>query len=315
MAKNNISGDHRIAGMEDLLRKMCTKKGYDFDTAFKGLLDYLLWLFDPDGNKPDAWRFDADDAKMFWEMSREYFTMMDAELKKGTEWYDAFGDLYMALHPGGGGKAQFFTPPSLCQITAECCMGGMDISEAHGQRTPFGQRICINDPASGSSRLLLAGAAIFKRLQRDQLGYDDVQQTARRPYLIAEDLDFNCVKMSAINMAVHGCFGEAVCHDSLCDPEGVMLGYIVNETMWRFPTNIPSIRKYTDPMRFVCTTSMMRRRRAQEQKEQSQECVSDCCKATPDSHSDTVQPKGMETSPIVTSEKVKKSQPQQLTLW
>ena len=315
MAKNNISGDHRIAGMENVLRQMCTKKGYDFDTAFKGLLDYLLWLFDPDGNKPDGWRFDGEDAKMFWAMSREYFTMMNEELSKGTEWYDAFGDLYMALHPGGGGKAQFFTPPSLCQITAECCMGGMDISEAHGQRTPFGQRICINDPASGSSRLLLAGAAIFRRLQRDQLGYDDVQQTARRPYLIAEDLDMNCAKMSAINMAVHGHFGECVCHDSLCDPEGVMLGYIVNETMWPFPTNIPSIRKYTDPMRFVCTTSMMRRRRAQEQKEQSQECVSDSCKATPDSHSDTVQPKGMETSPIVTSEKVKKSQPQQLTLW
>ena len=317
MAKGNISGDHRIAPMENLMRQMCQKKGYDFDTAFKGLLDYLLWLFDPDGNKPDGWRFDSDDAKMFWAMSREYFTMISAELQNGTEWYDAFGDLYMALHPGGGGKAQFFTPPSVSQVTAEVCMSGMDISEAKGCRTPFGQRICINDPAAGSSRLLLAGAAIFRRLQRDVLGYDEVQQTARRPYLIAEDLDYNCVKMSAINMAVHGCFGECVCHDSLCEPESVRLGYIVNEAMWPFPTSIPSIRKYTDPMRFVCTTSMMARRKALEQQqptdrqksedvlplgggEQSQESgVSDFTPETP--LSDTVQ--------------VKEKKPVQLTLW
>ena len=54
-------------------------------------------------------------------------------------------------------------------------------------------------------------------------------------------------------MAMHGCFGEAVCHDSLCEPDKVRLGYIVNESMWPFPTNVPSIRKEKDPMRFVAT--------------------------------------------------------------
>ena len=54
-------------------------------------------------------------------------------------------------------------------------------------------------------------------------------------------------------MAVHGCFGEAVCHDSLCEPDKVRLGYIVNESMWPSPTNVPSIRKEKDPMRFVAT--------------------------------------------------------------
>ena len=161
-------------------------------------------------------------------------------------------------------------------------------------------------------------------MQRDDLGYDDIQQTAHRPYLIAEDLDYNCVKMSAINMAVHGHFGECVCHDSLCDPDKVMIGYIVNETMWPFPTNIPSIRKYNDPLRFVCTTSMMKRlkyyeeldKREKQQPtdrkksedvlplgggEQSQESgVSDFTPETP--LSDTVQPK-------------EKKEAVQLTLW
>ena len=36
-------------------------------------------------------------------------------------------------------------------------------------------------------------------------------------------------------------------------PTKVRLGYIVNESMWPFPTNVPSIRKEMDPMRFVAT--------------------------------------------------------------
>ena len=291
---NGYLGDQRIRPMEMLMRKMCQQKGYDLDTAFKGLLDYLLWLFDPEGNKPDGWRFDHADAMMFRDMAQAYFQMISEELKR-SEWYDAFGDLYMALHPGGGGKAQFFTPPSVCQVTAECCMAGKDITSAEGSNTTFGKRVCINDPAAGSARLLLAGANIFKRLQRDELGYDEIMQASRRPYLIADDLDYNCVKMAAINMAVHGCFGEAICHDSLCEPDKVRLGYIVNESMWPFPTNVPSIRKEMDPMRFVATRLWAMRGSADRktidnEPEQSQESgVSDFTPETP--LSDPVQPK------------------------
>jgi type I restriction enzyme M protein len=289
--------------MEMLMRKMCQQKGYDLDTAFKGLLDYLLWIFDPEGNKPDGWRFDHADAMMFRDMAQAYFQMISEELKR-SEWYDAFGDLYMALHPGGGGKAQFFTPPSVCQVTAECCMAGKDITSAEGSNTTFGKRVCINDPAAGSARLLLAGANIFKRLQRDELGYDEIMQASRRPYLIAEDLDYNCLKMAAINMAVHGCFGECVCHDSLCEPGEVRLGYIVNEMMWPFPTNIPSIRRYTD-RRFVCTAHWLQREAAlKAEKEQSQESVG--------ADSNNVAPAPTLSDPVQVE---KPKQPQQLSLW
>jgi type I restriction enzyme M protein len=267
-------------------------------------LDYLLWIFDPEGNKPDGWRFDHADAMMFRDMAQAYFQMISEELKR-SEWYDAFGDLYMALHPGGGGKAQFFTPPSVCQVTAECCMAGKDITSAEGSNTTFGKRVCINDPAAGSARLLLAGANIFKRLQRDELGYDEIMQASRRPYLIAEDLDYNCVKMSAINMAVHGCFGECVCHDSLCEPGEVRLGYIVNEMMWPFPTNIPSIRQYTDPRRFVCTAHWLQREAVlKAEKEQSQESVG--------ADSNNVAPAPTLSDPVQVE---KPKQPQQLSLW
>lgn len=260
---NGYLGDQRIRPMEIMMHKMCSKKGYDLDTAFKGLLDYLLWMFDPEGRKPDGWRFDNEDAMMFLDMAKTYFQMMDEQLKQ-VEWYDAFGDLYMALHPGGGGKAQFFTPSSVCQVTAEVCMRDARITEQQGRKTPFGHRTCINDPAAGSSRLLLAGAAVFKKLQKDEMGYDDILCATHRPYLVAEDLDYNCVKMSAINMMMHGHFGECVCHDSLCEPDAVRLGYIVNESMWPFPTNIPSIRRYDDPRRFVVTSYWIQRKKESE---------------------------------------------------
>jgi len=256
---NGYLGDQRIREMETLMRKMCQQKGYDLDTAFKGLLDYLLWLFDPDGQKPDGWRFDAQDSEMFRQMSQAWALTMERELKAG-QWYDAFGDLYMALHPGGGGKAQFFTPPSVATVTAHSCLAGLDLKEAKGTDTTFGHRVTISDPAAGSSRMLLAGAVIFRQMQHDQLGYDAVKQAAYRPYLVAEDLDYNCVKMSAINMAIHGCFGECVCHDTLCEPGTVRLGYVVNELMWPFPTDIPSIRRYTDPRRFVSTRLWLQRK-------------------------------------------------------
>lgn len=306
---NGYIGDKRIRQMETLMRKMCQMKGYDLDTAFKGLLDYLLWLFDPDGIKPEGWRFDSTDAKMFYDMSMAYFQMMHEELENGTEWYDAFGDLYMALHPGGGGKAQFFTPPCLCQITAELCIDGKDVVEAEGLDTTFGRRVCINDPAAGSSRLLLAGASIFRRLQHDQLGYDEIRQSSRRPYLIAEDMDYNCVKMSAINMAVHGCFGECICHDSLCEPDQVRLGYIVNESMWPLPSNVPSIRRYTDPMRFVATRVWAIKKQLKEQNNGER------YRKTIEDNSEHRRDADPHRAPETTSERKGNKQPQQLSLW
>ena len=80
MAKTSLTGDNRIAEMEGILRKMSTKKGYDLDTTFKGFIDYLLWMFDPEGTKPDVWRFDTSDAKMFYDAAVSYFKLMDEVL-------------------------------------------------------------------------------------------------------------------------------------------------------------------------------------------------------------------------------------------
>lgn len=299
---NGYLGDQRIRPMEMLMRKMCQQKGYDLDTAFKGLLDYLLWLFDPEGKKPDGWRFDHADAMMFRDMAQAYFQMISEELKR-SEWYDAFGDLYMALHPGGGGKAQFFTPSDVANVVAEVNLSGIDIEKTEGTLTPFGHRITINDPAAGSSRMLMAGAGIVTRKMEMELGWDANKVYANRPYIIAEDLDMNCVKMSAINIMMHGYFGECVCHNTLEEPHACHLGYFINETMWPFPSGIPSIRKCNDARKFCCTSLWAAKKRQREQQ------LTDRNDAT------AVLPLGGEVAAPSSDLPKEKKQPQQLTLW
>lgn len=273
---NGYIGSRDIRAMEKLMRSMCQRKGYDFDTAFKGLIDFILWQFDveqlelgTEGERkpPEGWRFDSEDADMFCDMMMEYLKLMESVSQNGM-WYDAFGDLYMSLHSGGGGKGQFFTPDAVCNALATVELSDYDKEYLKNppNKTSFGKRIVINDAACGSSRLLLAADVALREKMRAVTDWPEALIMARRPYLCGEDLDFNCVKMSAINMMMHGCYGEVVCHDSLIEPEAVRLAYIVNETMWPFPTGIPCIRRVSDPKRLYIARHWIERRRQQEQK-------------------------------------------------
>lgn len=252
MAKIDKTNDSAITPLYKMLTSMCGRTGYTPDAVFEGLLDYIIGYLNPSltPEPVEGWKFKPQDTQTFYEMMRTVCDIYTKEIPH-RGWYDPFGDLYMAIHSGGGGKAQFFTPPSVAQVVAETNLAGWD--EPQGQQTPFGHRITISDCAAGSGRMPLAGYAVILRKMQTEWGYTAVQTEARRPFISCEDLDYNCVKMSAINMAFHGCFGEAVCHDSLSEPDKVRLGYVVNEAMWPFPSGIPSIRKEMDPMRFVCT--------------------------------------------------------------
>ena len=305
MSKDYV-GEQAIRPLEKLMTDMCHRKGYDYDLVFTGFLDYLLWMFDPEGQKPEGWRFDKEESYSFYQMARQYFLIMQEETEKHG-WYDAFGDLFMSLHRAGNSKGQFFTPPSLCTATAQCCIrcGYWDeYGKTWGTTlTPFGRRLTINDPAAGSSRLLLAGNKLLLDAMRDEAKWDSATIAARRPYLIAEDIDYNCIKMSAINMMMHNCFGEAVCHDTLCEPDEVKLGYIINEMMWPFPTIVQSIRRETNPNRFVCTRLWKERQNQKESDTQQGEVDRNDATA--------VLPLG---DPVPVAEE-KKKQPKQLTLW
>jgi type I restriction enzyme M protein len=104
---------------------------------------------------------------------------------------------------------------------------------------------------------LLAGHALF------------VEKGLRKPYLIGEDLDAMCCKMSAVNLMSHGCYGEVVCHNTLTEPGEVRMGFVVNEGMYPF-VGIPTIRRENKPELLV-TTAVWRRKKEQAERIKEEE--------------------------------------------
>lgn len=220
----------------DKINLLAQSNGLNHQKVFCDLLDYIIAGFDPEAKPIPEWTYSEMQTRSLSDIAHSYFLLMQEKLS-GEPWYDAWGDLFMELVGHFAGyRGQFFTPGALTDPMSAC------VPEPDSSRTQcggFGPREVISDPACGSGRTLLS-----MHMSRLSLGKE-------RPYLIGEDLDVLCVKMAAINLCVHCCFGEVVCHDSLSAAGKVQFGYIVNEGMYPFPA-IPSIRKFTDPSRFVC---------------------------------------------------------------
>lgn len=284
---NKLVGGTAVKKLEDMLWSFETKYSVDITTAFNGLLDYIIGYFDPTGQPVDGWPFTKEQNAEFHAMMYEYMLILDKQLEH-KKWFDAWGDLFQALYANGAGKEQFFTPMSLVDCMTNIVMDGL--GEPTTNMNGFGKRHGISDPACGSSRNLLAGHTRYMATYN------------RKPYLSGEDIDSTCCKMSAVNLAVHGCFGEVVCHNTLVEPDIVRAGYIINETMYPFPTPVPSIRRSTDPRAFVCTSTMLDVKRKHELREQSQESAG--------ADSNKVAP-----APTISGTAQKKSEPKQLTLF
>lgn len=228
--------------LKDDLARISQKTSKNALQTFTDFLDFTIGFFGVgETAKVEGWSCTAEQNKMFHEalvhlITDEYKPEID---KRG--WCDPLGDAFMDYCRGFvGSMGQFFTPPDVCDLMASTTMNG---SEPEGQDTHFGKRPVIGDPTCGSSRNLLAS---YDRAL-EQLHWK------RKPYVIGEDLDPLCCKMSAINMCVHGCFGEVVCHDTLAEPKQVRFGYIINETMYPLPCPIPSIRYSENPRDFyIC---------------------------------------------------------------
>lgn len=253
MANKNVGGTE-VRKLERMLWDFEARHSVDITAAFNGLLDYIIGYFDPTGEPIRGWKFTKEQNVEFHEMMYEYMLIMDDNLKR-REWFDAWGDLFMCLYANGAGKEQFFTPKSLVDCMTEIVMD--NLGEPTKCVKGFGYRHCINDPACGSSRNLLSGCAKYMSAYN------------RKPYLSGEDIDSTCCKMSAINLAMHGCFGEVVCHDTLCEPNKVRAGYIINESMYPIPSLIPSIRRSVEPNDFVCVIKVKKEKK-QERKQPQQ---------------------------------------------
>jgi type I restriction enzyme M protein len=121
--------------------------------------------------------------KLYAELMKIY-----AKSKADENWCDPLGTYYecLASNYKKSNFGQFFTPPSLCDLMANFTIDTDD----------FGKQ--INDPCSGSGRLILAA-----------------NQIKKGNYFICQDLDSICCKMTAVNLAFHNIKAEVHCMNSL----------------------------------------------------------------------------------------------------
>lgn len=219
-----------------MIQSFAYHNGKDTKQVLSDLLTYIIGNFNPEPIPNPHWRYTKEQNMEFHKMMCDYLRVMQEQLNH-HEWYDAWGDLFMELTPKGGARGQFFTPSDICNLMAE---SQVDTShEPDKVCGAFGKRVLVGDPAAGSSRNLLAVHARF------------VRDNKKIPYLVAEDIDLMCCKMSAVNMMVHGCFGEVICHNTLTDPKKVLVGYLVNEGLYPMKPGMPTIRIKHEPEWFV----------------------------------------------------------------
>ena len=193
--------------------------------VFDDALTYILRFLSIDKEEV-SWSHTEQHNQAFADFLYAYLDQLK-DILRTRFWYDAWGDIFMDL--AGKFKSfrgQFFTPDSVADLCAKMCAG-----------ESFSRKPLMNDCACCSARMLLAAY---------QVAYEKMNI---KPYLIGEDIDGMCCRMAAINLAVHGCCGEVIRHDSLKCPDDMSYGYIVNESLEQ--TGVPSIRKSYEKSDFV----------------------------------------------------------------
>lgn len=225
-----------ITSLQKAVEQFAHSSGKDCKTVLHDLLRFIVGTFNPQPEPDPTWHYTKEQNAEFHKMMLVWLSVMDEQLKH-HEWYDPWGDLFMALTPKGGMRGQFFTPVDICNLMAD--IGDPVGKEATTVCGAFGKRVTVSDCACGSGRNLLAAHAKF------------IKAGVRKPYLIGEDIDWQCCLMTAVNLMSHGCFGEVICHNTLTDPKRLVIGYLINESMYPIPTPVPSIRCKREPEWFV----------------------------------------------------------------
>ena len=209
---------YEVRELEKLITDFTYQNGLETRNVITDFLRYIVHgCFLPNISPPTDWGYTPEQGEVFGRMFLTWAKIMDKKTAvKG--WFDAFGDLYMALTSKRGQQdhGQFFTPAHMCDLMSEITAGD--------GKTEIGS--AIYDPACGSGRNLLS--ANYK---------------SPKNYLVGWDIDYTCCLMTVCNFFIHGCVGEVVCINTLTmrDFRGA---WLVNEALYR--TGLPSIRHLTE---------------------------------------------------------------------
>lgn len=113
---------------------------------------------------------------------------------------DLLGEIYMESGAGNKGTGQFFTPFHVSELTAEVAIL-KDVSEE--------KPLIINEPSCGGGGMIIAVAKILKKRG---LNYQ------RCMNVVAQDLDWNSVYMTYVQLSLLGIKAVVVQGDTLAEP-------------------------------------------------------------------------------------------------
>lgn len=221
------------------MEKIAYSSGAGMQKVYLSIIDYMAGFFDVSGTPVFGWSFNNEQNKLFHKLMIDILFVFEDKMND-VEWYDLFGDFFMQYLGDKDNRGQCFTPAGLADL---CSMMLLKDQLNEGNRNNcglFGKRYIIDDPTCGSGRLLLASATYMMQKHREYV------------YAIGEDIDATCVKQTAINLAIHGYYGEVVCHNTIKDPDSIRFGYIINESLFiNNRQGLPSLRYSDDPNDFV----------------------------------------------------------------
>ena len=148
-------------------------------------------------NVCDLDQFDAREAR-YLNIAKAYnrdelmqVSQLLALLTEGmeAESYDFLGDLFMSLELGSDARGQFFTPYSLCKITADLTIGDEQVQQALAKRG----YVSVHEPAVGAGGLVLAMEESLR-----QRGYRGVMHAT------CMDVDIKAVHMAFLQLSMAG---------------------------------------------------------------------------------------------------------------
>lgn len=116
---------------------------------------------------------------------------------------DILGEIYMKSGCGSKNTGQFFTPYHLSYLTAQLAYG------SRLQNFNDNDRIELNEPSTGGGGMIIAVANVMK---------DYGINYQRKLHVVAQDLDWNGVYMTYVQLSLLGIRAVVVQGDTLADP-------------------------------------------------------------------------------------------------
>lgn len=191
---------------------------HEHSQVFSDFLDLFIKQFSFDNceelNNRIQKQYNQEERFNFGALIQEAIKVLNKEIRGDHDWYDIFGTYYEVLANDykRQGFGQFFTPPHIVDL-----MTGIN----GGKSELTGQGLLIGDPCSGSGRMLISFQAHFPG-----------------NFLVGQDIDLICCKMTILNMILHGCKGEVVWGNSL-DPSDFRQGWRISP----YIAGIPQVYK------------------------------------------------------------------------